>query len=242
MRGFRPGWALTCQVAVALATVTALSFWQFSRGQEKAALAAERDQRLAAPALAAEAFSSSTPDFTRLALAGRYDGERSFFIIDRAQPWRYLVVTPFVTNHGVFLATRGRAERPRAGALSAAEREGPPLAREALRTPEIETPSGLVAVAGVLWPEEGAADTSRWPEGWPKAVNGMNVPAMAELTGAHPREVRLEEPSAGLAPVSLAYDYSPGTHWSYAVQWLLIGVAIVAGYIFFGRRRSGRPE
>ena len=227
MSGFQPGWALTCQVAIALATVIALSFWQFSRGQEKAMLAAERDQRLAAPALAAGAFAPSTPDFTRLELAGRYDSERTFFIIDRAQPWRYLVVTPLVTNHGVFLVNRGRAERPRAGAL---------------RTPEIETPSGLVAVVGVLWPDEGAAVTSRWPEGWPKAVNGMNVATMAELTGAHPREVRLEEPSEGLAPVSLAYDFSPGTHWSYAVQWLLIGVAIVAGYIFFGRRRGGRLE
>ena len=242
MRGFRPGWALTCQVAVALATVIALSFWQFSRGQEKAVLAAERDQRLAAPALAAEGFAPGMPDFTRLALAGRYDAERTFFVIDRAQPWRYLVVTPLVTNHGVFLATRGRTERPRAGALSAGEREGLPLARGALGAPEVETPSGLIAVAGVLWPEEGAADTSRWPDGWPKAVNGMNVSAMAELTGAHPREVRLEEPSPGLVPVSLAYDFSPGTHWSYAVQWLLIGVAIVAGYIFFGRRRSGRPD
>ena len=225
MSGFRPGWGLTLQVAVAIATVAALSAWQFSRGQEKATLAAERDQRLAAPAMTAGAFAVGTPDFTRLELTGRYDAERTFFVIDRAQPWRYLVVTPLVTNHGAFLATRGRAERPRAGGFD---------------VPEVETPSGLVAVAGVLWPTEGAADTSRWPDGWPKAVNGMNVAAMAEMTGAHPREVRLEVPTAGLAPVSLAYDYSPGTHWSYAVQWMLIGVAIVAGYVFFGRRRSGR--
>ena len=190
-------------------------------------MAAARDERLAAAPVMAGAFDDGTPDFTRLALAGRYDLERTFFVIDRAQPWWYLVVTPLVTNHGAFLVTRGRTERPRAGALG---------------IPEIETPTDLVAVTGVLWPEEGAAATSRWPDGWPKAVNGMNVPTMAELTGAHPREVRLEEPSPGLAPVSLAYDYSPGTHWSYAVQWLLIGVAIVAGYIFFGRRRGGRVE
>ena len=222
--GFRPGLALTVQVAAALATVVALSFWQFSRGQEKAGLAAQRDARLASAAVTAGSFGSATPDFTRLELAGRYDAERSFFVIDRGQPWWYLVVTPLVTNHGPFLVTRGRAERPRAGGLD---------------VPEVQTPAGLVTVTGVLWPTDGVAGTSRWPEGWPKAVHGMNVPAMAELTGAHPREVRLEEPSAGLAPVSLAYDYSPGTHWSYAVQWLLIGVAIVAGYIFFGRRRSG---
>ncbi len=223
MTDFRPGRALTCQVAVALVTVVALSAWQFSRGQEKASLASERDQRLAAPAADAGAFEPNTPDFTRLALAGRYDGERMFFVIDRAEPWRYLVITPLVTNHGSFLVNRGRAERPRAGSF---------------RAPEIETPAGLIEVTGVLWPDEGAVNASGWPDGWPKAVNGMNVAAMAELTGAHPREVRLEAPSAGLAPVSLAYDYSPGTHWSYAVQWLLIGVAIVAGYVFFGRRRG----
>ena len=227
MTGFRPGWGLTCQVAIALVTVVALSAWQFSRGQEQASLAAERDQRLASPPLAAGAFAPNTPDFTRLQLTGRYDPERTFFVLDRAQPWRYLVITPLVTNHGAFLATRGRAERPRAGAFA---------------VPEIETPAGLIAVTGVLWPQEGAADTSRWPEGWPKAVPAMNVPAMAEMTGAHPREVRLEQPSAGLEPVSLAFDYSPGTHWSYAVQWLLIGIVIIAGYIFLGRRRSAQQS
>ena len=110
MTGFRPGWGLTCQVAIALVTVVALSAWQFSRGQEQASLAAERDQRLASPALAAGAFAPNTPDFTRLQLTGRYDPARTFFVLDRAQPWRYLVVTPLMTNHGAFLATRGRAD------------------------------------------------------------------------------------------------------------------------------------
>lgn len=227
MSAFQPGWGLTCQVAVAVVTVIGLSVWQFSRGQEKAGLAAARDARLASPTVTAGGFGEATPDFTRLELAGRYDTERTFFVIDRGQPWWYLVVTPIVTGHGPFLVTRGRVERPRTGGLD---------------VPEVQTPAGRVTVTGVLWPAEGAAHTSRWPAGWPKAVNGMNVATMAELTGAHPREVRLEEPSQGLAPVSLAYEYSASTHWSYAVQWLLIGAVIVAGYIFFGRRRSGRSE
>ena len=62
---------------------------------------------------------------------------------------------------------------------------------------------------------------------------------MAAAAGAHPREIRLERGSAGVSsPASLAWDYSPGTHWGYTAQWLLIGAAVVAGYVVIGLRRG----
>lgn len=225
MTGFRPGLALTGQVAAAVVTVLALSVWQWGRGLEKLELGKARDSRLTAAPLAAADYTPATPDFTRLSLAGRYVPERSFFVVDRSGAWRYLVVTPMRTDHGTFLLTRGRVDKPRLGESG---------------VPPVDTPAGITPVTAVLWPDEGAARTDAWPEGWPKAIGGMNVGAMAELARAHPRELRLETPSPGLDPVPFVHDYSPGTHFSYAVQWLLIGAVIVVGYVVVGRRRAAR--
>ena len=66
---------------------------------------------------------------------------------------------------------------------------------------------------------------------------------MAEATDAHPREIRLEAGAEGVfRPASLRWDYSPGTHWSYAVQWLLIGTAVAVGYYLIGRRRGAAAK
>ena len=225
MTGFRPGLALTCQVGVALVTVLVLSVWQFQRGIEKTELAADRDSRLAATPLTAADYTPATPDFTRMSLAGRYVPERSFFVVDRSQAWRYLVVTPMRTDHGTFLLTRGRVDRRQLDDRS---------------LPPVDTPAEITPVTAVFWPSEGAARTDTWPEGWPKAIGGMNIGAMAELTRAQPRELRLETPSPGLDPAPLIHEYAPGTHFSYSVQWLLIGAVIAVGYVVVGRRRAAR--
>jgi len=50
---------------------------------------------------------------------------------------------------------------------------------------------------------------------------------------------RFERGSDGVSrPASLAWDYSAGTHWGYTAQWLLIGAAVVGGYVVIGLRRG----
>ena len=223
---FRPGRALTLQVAAALVTVVALASWQFSRALEKTALRDARLQRLLAEPIAVAEYTRETADFTRLSLVGRYDAERQFFVIDR--PGGGLqVVTPFVTGVGVFLVNRGWL---------------PPSGKQ----PAVATPAGRASLVGVVWPAKPVTPMlakAPWPEGWPKQVRGLQPARMAAAietpNAVYGVEVRLEADNPGsLRAASLAWDYSPGTHWGYVAQWLLIGVAIVIGYWAIGKRRA----
>ena len=224
---FRPGWALTAQVAVALVTVLTLATWQFSRGLEKTALKDAHAERLRADPVPAAAYTPATPDFTRVSLAGRYDAERTFIVGSR-QGRGVQVVSPLHTQSGVFLVNRGWLL--------------PSNAPNEARQRAFDTPSELVEVVGAAWPPSATSPhlaAKAWPKGWPKRVGGMDVAGMARKVDAHAREVRLERGQPGvLRPASLAWDYSPSTHWGYVVQWLLIGVAVVVGYVVIGKRRG----
>lgn len=220
---FRPGRALTLQVAAALVTTVGLATWQITRALEKTALADARDARLQAEPIDATRYATETPDFTRLALTGRYDPERLFLVAGRPHARGFDVVSVLTTDAGSFLVNRGWTLRSRSAS-----------------TPE--TPTETVSVVGVLWPSTPVAGGLRpevWAEGWPKTARVLNPERMAEETGAHAREVRLESGSAGVfRAASLDWDYEPGQHWSYAVQWLLIGTGIGIGYVLIGRRRG----
>lgn len=212
---FRPGWALTLQAAAAVATVLALAGWQLVRGMEKSNLADERRARLSAPPVAMD--PQTAPDFTRLALSGRYDAERHFLLPARRGEG-VLVWTPLRTVTGTVLVNRGWSD-------SAA----------------FDTPIEPVAVVGVAWPTAATRwpSTAPLPTGWPKRLFAPDVPRMAAVVDAAVREVRLLPGNAGvLAPPTLAWDYAPGTHYGYVAQWLLIGAAVAAGYVVIGRRRG----
>lgn len=221
-RVFRPGRALTLQVAAALVTTVGLATWQITRGLEKTALADAREARLQAEPVDATRFVAETPEFTRLALTGRYDTSRLFLVEARPRARGVDVVSVLTTDAGSFLVNRGWTRSP--------SDEVP------------DTPNETVSVVGVVWPAtpvSGAFRQEVWPEGWPKRVRAIDPNRMSEATGAHAREIRLEAGGSGVfRAASLAWDFDAGQHWSYAVQWLLIGTGIGVGYVLIGRRRG----
>ncbi len=225
MKNFRPGFALTAQAGFALVTVLALAYWQYSRGVEKSALADARDEMLALSPQEIRV-DVDTFDFSRAAAVGRYDRERSFFSrsIRSGRPG-YDVYTRFETSAGSFIVNRGWAPSP--------SRDG---------LPAVDPPAGEVELTGVVWPTAEVAPVQRqkeWAEGWPKRIGVVDVERMAQTARTSAREVRLDKQAPGvLAPPSHYYDLSAGTHWSYMVQWLTFGVAIVVGYVLIGRRQS----
>lgn len=228
---FRPGRALTAQVAAALAVVLALAAWQFSRGLEKTALKNAHAERLRSEPVGPADYTAATPDFTRLGLAGRFDAKRTFLVADRGGRG-VQVVSAFHAQNDVFLVNRGWA--PAAVLLEGSE------------VPAFETPPTPVEIVGVAWPTAPVSPwlaAQPWSNDWPKQVRGFHTARMAEAVGAHAREIRLERGQPGvLRPASLAHDYSPGTHWGYVAQWLLIGVAVGVGYVVIGKRRGRHDE
>ena len=220
-------WSLTLQVAFAVATTIGLSIWQLSRGFDKLELRAGFEAALAAPVVA-EDVREELPDYRRVSLTGHFDQEISFLVDNRRHLGRpgYWVITSFDTAYGRFLVNRGW--------LSA----GPNM-RE---LPEIETPDGEQQVEGVVWPNlpvSALAKSEAWSERWPVRVRGLDVPRMADRVRSFGREVRLTRASDGLLqPAPLAVDFATAKHWGYALQWLLIGGLIVAGYWYFGVRQG----
>lgn len=216
--GFDPGLALTMQAAAALATVLALAAWQLARGIEKSALAEQRRERLAAPPVTVAA--ETAPDFARVAVTGRYDGQRHFLLPVRRGSG-FAVWTPLRTATGTVLVNRGQSAEA-----------------------AFETPSEPVLVTGLAWPRTPApAAATAWPPGWPKRIGAVDLERMAAAASAAPREIRVLPDSAGvLLPPALAWDYSPGTHYGYMAQWLLIGAAVVGGYVVVGRRRARNAD
>ena len=159
-------------------------------------------------------------------MKGRYDTERLFLVSQRPQARGFDVVSVLTTDAGSFLVNRGWTLRL----------PSQPVPR---------TPSETISVVGVVWPTTPVPAARRqevWAGGWPKTTRAVDAERMAEATDAHAREIRLESGGAGVfRAASLAWDYGPGTHWSYAVQWLLIGSAIGIGYVLIGRRRGREP-
>lgn len=223
-RPFKPGRALTLQVAAALATTVGLATWQITRAVEKTTLADARHARLQAEPVDAARFTAEMPDFTRMALTGRYDANRLFLVAERPRARGFEVVSVLTTDIGSFLVNRGWM-------LRSPSRPAP------------ETPNETVSVVGVVWPTTpvpGALRQEVWTEGWPKTVRVLNLERMAEATGAHAREIRLEAGGEGVfRAASLAWEFDAGQHWSYVVQWLLIGTGIGVGYVLIGLRRGG---
>ena len=223
---FRPrgGWALAIQVTLAVLTTVGLSVWQVTRGLEKAELRDVYVDRLDMPSIVADDYVEGESFYRKISLLGRFNQTRSFIVAYQRHLGHpgFWVITPFNTDSGTFLVNRGWVA----------------LDRTWFHTPTVETPTELIELEGVVWPNLPQRSVAGYEgEGWPKRVNRMNVKKMAELTFAFEDEIRLLPRSDGvLTPIHLTFEQGASTHWSYAFQWLVIGTLIGLGYWYFGLR------
>lgn len=222
----RGGWILAIQVVIAVLTTMGLSMWQITRGIEKSELRIVYVDRLDMPALQGSEFVEGETFYRKIDLLGRFDANRTFVVAYQrhlGQPG-FWIITPFDTDLGTFLVNRGWV----------------PVQGSWFHTPIVETPQELIAISGVVWPTLNENSTAGYNvDSWPKRVNRLNVTEMARITGSHQDEIRLLPESDGvLVPVHLSFQQGASTHWSYAVQWFLIGILIVLGYWYFALRRT----
>lgn len=220
---------MTLFVVVMLPLVCGLGLWQLERAEEKAVYQDRYFDRLGMlPQAPPE--QPRQADFQRVRLHGHYLPGRDFLVDNQVRNGRsgYWVVS-------VFAGHDGRAWLVNRGWLAA------PASRD--RLPAIPTPSGEQTLVGVIWPDTGlvpllAADP--WGEQWPKRVQRLDVSRMAATADSVvPVEVRLEPGQPGVFhPAPVDVDFSPRIHQGYAVQWFALAVALVAGYLIYGFRRT----
>ena len=219
------GWVICVQVGVAVVIVCCLSVWQVSRALEKIELKEQQAEQWSQPPLENYPRFDEPPDFRRVAYEGRFDSRKSFIVTNRQHNGRpgYWVVGVFNSDAGRFLVNRGWV----------------PILNRVNEDPQFEIPSERLTIMGVLWPQSGGRQTVDYPDDeWPIRTRSIAVQPMAAHVGAFTREVRLlPESQAVFVAASTATDFNAARHWGYAVQWLLIGGVIVAGYWFLVVKR-----
>jgi len=229
-RGWRGALVLIAAIATAALCVR-LGLWQLDRAAQKNALQASIDQRAAQPPLDASALAR-TPEgaaaqhFRRVTVQGRWLGARTVFLDNRQMDGRvgFFVVTPLALqgSGAAVLVQRGWVARN---------------FNDRAALPTIETPAGVVTVAGVVAPAP--SRLLEFAESASGAIRqNLDIASFARESGLD------------LLPLSLVQHDLPGAsadglrrnwpapasdvqkHYGYAVQWFAIAAAIAFLYVW----------
>jgi len=215
-----PEWRSALFVLLFVPLFVGLGLWQLARAEEKRAIGQQWEQRRKLPAASLDSLPSTPAAlaYRRVRLQGRFLEQYSFLLDNRIRDGRYgvEVITPFQTNQALVLVNRGWLA-------------GDPYRRT---LPEIPPPPQLDALEGSVYvmPGEsytlGSIDSD---QGWPRLIQAIDVPAMADMLGRPlwPYTVRLplDSPAALLADWPLV-NMRPEKHSAYAVQWFGMALAL----------------
>lgn len=232
-------WVVTLAALLGLGTTAALGRWQLHRAAEKEALQARIDERGQLPVLDALSLQG-TPDadallYRRAEAVGEWVPERTVFLDNRPMDGRagFYVVTPLRLQGSatVLLVQRGWVPRD---------------FEDRTRVPRIDTPAGLVRVAGHIVPPPSKLYELGAAESGPIRQN-LDLAQFRTETGLALAAVSLQQ--SGAMADGLARDWpkiSTGVerHYGYAFQWFGLSALIAALYVWFQivrrfKRRAG---
>ncbi|MEY3380330.1 MAG: hypothetical protein RL468_928 [Pseudomonadota bacterium] len=219
---------VTLAAALACLATASLGFWQLGRAEEKLARQASLDQRALEPVLLAGQLDASVvaPElsYRRIEARGHWLSERTIYLDNRPMNSRvgFYVVTPLQLQASaeVVLVLRGWAARD---------------FQERSRLPPVDTPSGLVSVAGRIAPalarlyDMGGPDTGQIRQNLDlaqyRAESGLALASyIVQQTG---------EPSEGLQRDWPQISTGVDKHYGYAFQWFGLSALIAVLYVWF---------
>ena len=238
---FRPSFWPTAITIPAVLFMAALCVWQVQRMYQKDAMIAERQERSTAAAIPLPPMGADigAAEFRRVALNGRFDHGREFYLAARSQNGNvgYWIVTPFVLADGGGAVLVNRGWVPNEKKLPEARTEG-----------QI---AGNVAFDGILRrPQQ-----QSWfqPPNEPKGNMWfyLNPAEMAAASGLPVRQdlyldaVKTDVPGGfplgGQTRINL-----PNDHLQYAITWGVLALALIVVYVVYScggnRGRPQRPE
>lgn len=238
MRFTMPSWVLVPAIALALAVLVGLGWWQWSRHLSRQDLEASFARRIAAEPLGEAAPATPLPDldFQRVALEGSWEHEQAMTLINRVRGTRRgeeLVEPLRLADGRAVLVNRGWypvEEREAVRAALFADLEG-----EAAGIARLEPGRGRRGDDGG-WT---AFDVARMASSVPGAIEDWGVIAGEQVEGA--------ASSAPPFPVTgwRAYE-STVPHVQYALTWWALAAALLvtvaARFGPLARRRAGRSS
>jgi cytochrome oxidase assembly protein ShyY1 len=241
----RPAWLLShVLVLLLIVSLFNLGLWQLRRLDERQQTNEEIQARAEADPvdLAAVVSSGESTDvggdlrFTEASATGSYDADRQVLLRSRSLDGRpgFWVLTPLVTDAGPTLVVN-RGWIPFESETDASDIE-------------FETPTGSVAVTGLVQESVGPAKAA---DGERTTIAHADLDWFEDELGVDVYPVYLQlqdqEPAPGELPVVLpAPDLGEGPHFGYAMQWFIFTAIAVVGYpivlykVAHGRGREGR--
>lgn len=201
-----------------------LGFWQLDRADQKMAMAAALQQRVAAQPVPWQDVGDNPGNMIRVVVSGEYQNEISFLVLFQFYQSRagYELVTPFKPDAGgpLILVSRGwlsagaGTERPEIPAVT-----GNQTLTAQIFVPELSIPSSEIT------------DTD-----WPIRLQRLNVEQAERLLGepVYPFVLRLEPDQPGVQ----SRHWTPPRietrgHFAYAVQWFGIALLVLIAALFY---------
>lgn len=223
-------WRTTLFVLVMVPALAGLGFWQLSRAEEKAAIAAEfESKRSRQPASLAELAGEDPAElaYHPVLVTGRFREQQYFLQDNRLVQGRYgnEVLGVFeLDNGGLALVNRGWIVAD--------------PARQSL--PEVPTVEGPVSITAQVYVAPGAAYTlaqDPYTGDWPIRVQALVMAKAAAALGVpeqdlFPYPLRIDEGQAGALYVDWpVVNVGPAKHIGYAVQWFAMSAVLALLFI-----------
>lgn len=232
LKKWRPRVLMALLALAGVGLCARLSFWQYERGQEKAAIEASRLQAgLQVPVPRADLDPASLPTDTRVQPLGQWEHEHTLLLDNQTKDGRIgvHVWTLFRLQSGkALMVDRGWTPAP-------LDRTQP----IDLQPPPHAEPRGILRTL----PEAGIVTANRCA---PSALPRLNYPTHADLRCLYGDTVL---PALLLLDPDLPghylrqwqrFEMRPEKHYAYSFQWAALAVAIAVVYLTLNRRR--KPE
>lgn len=235
----RPRWLVGHVVGLAaIVLFVNLGLWQYSRHEDRAALDARLEERIAADPLSfqdARKVSIDELELGRVRVSGIYLADEEVVLQARTYNGRsgHNVITPLLTGEGTaVLVNRGWIP---------IDTPGPPVT-------DAPPPSGEVTIVGVARKTEvrGSLGPVDPAEGVLARVSRVDIARLRDQMSSPVADfyLQLVEPVNTTAlPLTLPAPEPGGgpPHLSYAVQWMLFAGVVLVGYPLLMRSTARRP-
>jgi surfeit locus 1 family protein len=236
---FKPRLVTTVVFLLLLPLLIRLGFWQLARADQKRAIIAAQNAKLALPPKRIDGLEAESKDleYRRLRVSGKFLTQYQIFIDNKthASEAGYDVVTPLQIKNSkrVLLVNRGWV------ALGESRQE----------LPHIETPKQEVTVTGIakyhLKDVVSFGVGNRSNQSWPAVVRWIDMKSLRSQTKMDllPYMLLLDPNTAyGFVREWKFINMPPAKHISYAVQWFAMAAALLVIYLVVNFKRIKEIE